>query len=318
MLESDLEWLAQSGHDLLTCDTERYPALLRNIASPPAALYTDGDVDALWLPQLAIIGSRNPTAGGVENARDFTRALSAKGLTITSGMATGIDGIAHQAAIDAGGRTIAVTGTGLDRVYPASHQVLAQKIRENGCLVSEFPPGTAPKRAHFPARNRIISGLSLGVLVIEAALNSGSLITARLAGEQGREVFALPGSIHNPLSKGCHRLIREGAKLVETDLEILQEIAPLAGQLAGSLQSITSSRQVDELEKSADGPKMGQDPEYKKLWACLGHDPLPMDTIIRSSGLTAKAVSAMLLLLELRGKVETHPGGAFSRKTRGL
>jgi DNA processing protein len=318
LLDSDQEWLSQPGHDLLTWDSDRYPALLRNIASPPAALYTVGDVDTLWQPQLAIIGSRNPTAGGVENARDFTAALSAKGLTITSGLATGIDGIAHQAAIDAGGRTVAITGTGLDRVYPASNLVLARKIRENGVLASEFPPGTAPRRAHFPARNRIISGLSLGVLVIEAALNSGSIITARLAGEQGREVFALPGSIHNPLSKGCHRLIREGAKLVETDTEILQEIAPLAGQLAGSLQSISSSRQEEELEKSAYEPKIGQDPDYKKLWACLGHDPLPVDTIIRTSGLTAKAVSAMLLLLELRGKVETHPGGAFSRKTRGL
>jgi len=318
LLESDLAWLSQPGHDLIGWDSERYPALLRDIASPPAALYTDGDVETLWQPQLAIIGSRNPTAGGVENARDFTRALAKKGLTITSGLASGIDGTAHQAAMDAGGRTIAIMGTGLDVVYPARNRSLAAKIRNKGVLVSEFPPGTEPKRAHFPSRNRIISGLSLGVLVIEAALNSGSLITARLAAEQGREVFALPGSIHNPLAKGCHRLLREGAKLVETDTEILQELASLAGQLAGSLEVDSVSGKLVELENTADDPKIGQDADYKKLWASLGHDPLTMDTIIRSSGLTAKAVSAMLLLLELRGKVETHPGGAFSRKTRGL
>jgi DNA processing protein len=233
-------------------------------------------------------------------------------------MASGIDGTAHAAAMDAGGKTVAVTGTGLDRVYPASNRTLAARIRTHGVLVSEFPPGTRARRSNFPSRNRIISGLSLGVLVVEAAVNSGSLITARLSAEQGREVFALPGSIHNPLSKGCHRLIREGARLVESTTEILQELAPLAGQLAVSLQTGPPSAAARELVNPPRYPKLADDADYQRLWASLAHDPLPTDSIIHASGLTAKAVSAMLLMLELEGKVEAHPGGAFSRKTRGL
>ncbi len=322
MLESDIKWLQQPGHHLLTWDDERYPALLRDIPSPPAALYADGEVESLWLPQLAVVGSRNPTAGGVENARAFTLELVGQGLTITSGLAAGIDGTAHAAALEAGGCTVAVTGTGLDRVYPAANRQLAAAIRNHGVLVSEFPPGTRPQRSHFPSRNRIISGLSLGVLVIEAGLNSGSLITARLASEQGREVFALPGSIHNPMSKGCHRLIRDGAKLVESVADILQELAPLAGHLAQNLRATTAPVQPLRLDMGAEDPQIDENfefgPEYRQLWRALGHDPLPVDSIIRASGLTAKAVSAMLLMLELRGKVEAHPGGAFSRKTRGL
>jgi DNA processing protein len=292
--------------------------LLAEIPASPAALFTVGDVDALWQPQLAVIGSRNPTAGGIENARDFAGTLARKGFAITSGLAVGIDGAAHRAALDAGATTVAVLGSGLDRIYPARNRGLAEDISKQGVLVSEFPPGTAPAREHFPQRNRIISGLSLGVLVIEAALNSGSLITARLAAEQGREVFALPGSIHNPLSKGCHRLIRDGARLVETDTEILQELAPLAGRLAASLRLQMDIETDEKLVNSGAEPNLADDPDYSQLWSCLGYDPLPMDTLITNSGLTAKAVSAMLLMLELRGRVEAHPGGAFSRKTRGL
>ncbi|MEJ8569539.1 DNA-processing protein DprA [Elongatibacter sediminis] len=316
-IDADLEWLARPGRDLLTWDDPRYPALLRETSGPPPGLWTVGNVDLLWQPQLAVVGSRNPTAGGLENARAFGRALARAGFTLTSGMAAGIDSAAHQAALDVGGGTVAVLGTGPDVVYPAQNRRLAARIAADGVLVSGFPPGTTAHRRHFPARNRIISGLSLGVLVVEAALNSGSLITARLGAEQGREVFALPGSIHNPLAKGCHRLIREGAKLVETDAEILQELAPMAGRLADSLRAELNTPSTAGLESEDDGPKIGDDPEYRKLWDSLGHDPLPMDTIIRSSGLTAKAVSAMLLLLELKGQVEAHPGGAFSRKTRG-
>ena len=318
LLSSDLRWLAQSPHDLITWDSERYPALLRDISSPPAALFTAGDVECLWQPQLAIVGSRNPTAGGIENARDFSQALSQQGMTITSGLASGIDGTAHAAALDAGGKTVAVTGTGVDRTYPAKNRSLADRIRGQGVIVSEFPPGTGAQKAHFPSRNRIISGLSLGVLVVEAGLNSGSLITARLAAEQGREVFALPGSIHNPMAKGCHRLIREGGRLVETVEQILEELAPLAGQLASGLRTAPATRSGTgcgtELDKTGQDPQLASDPDYRKLWKCLGHDPVPADSLIRASGLTAKAVSAMLLLLELRGKVEAHPGGAFSRK----
>jgi len=315
LLDLDINWLAESDHHLLTWDSDRYPALLRDTPSPPAALFVEGDPNVLWQPQIAVIGSRNPTTGGRENALDFSSELSRQGLTITSGMASGIDSCAHMAALNAGGLTVAVTGTGLDRVYPASSRQLAQKIRQHGVLVSEFPPGTGAKRSHFPSRNRIISGLSLGVLVIEAGLNSGTLITARMAGNQGRDVFALPGSIHNPMSKGCHRLIRDGARLVENVSQIMEELAPLAGQLAGQLRKeLETPVEQNQLEFSEFDPQVEQDPDYRRLWSCLGFDPRPMDSIIDQSGLTARAVSAMLLMLELRGKAEAHPGGAWSRK----
>jgi DNA processing protein len=318
-LQGDLNWLSATGHYLLTWDDERYPPLLRDIPSPPAALYVAGDPDALWQPQLAVIGSRNPTAGGKDNARNFAGELSRLGLTITSGMAAGIDSLVHESALDSGGSTIAVMGTGLDIIYPDSGRKLAERILQQGALVSEFPPGTAPRRANFPSRNRIISGLSLGVLVIEAGLRSGTLITARLAASQGRDVFALPGSIHNPLAKGCHRLIREGARLVESVGEVVQELGPLAGQLAERLQGelATGAKRQPELELEPVDPQFEFDSEYRQLWSCLSHDPKFVDSIIEQSGLTARAVSAMLLMLELRGMVEAHPGGAFSRRTRG-
>jgi len=316
-LQADLDWLSQPTHHLLTWEDERFPPLLREVPSPPAALFVAGDPDALWRPQVAVIGSRNPTAGGRENARDFATELALRGMTITSGMAAGIDSVAHEAALDAGGLTVAIAGTGPDIVYPASGRALAERIREQGALVSELPPGTPARRAHFPSRNRIISGLSLGVLVIEAGLRSGTLITARLAASQGRDVFALPGSIHNPLAKGCHRLIREGARLVESVDEVLQELAPLAGQLASRLQGELAPPGAPPLEMAATDPQFELDSEYRQLWSCLGYDPTPVDSIIEQTGLTARAVSAMLLMLELRGMVEAHPGGAFSRITRG-
>ena len=321
LLRTDLEWLSAPEHPLLTAGSEGFPPLLGSIPSPPAALFVAGDTDCLWQPQVAVIGSRNPTAGGRDNARDFAAELVRRGMAITSGLAAGIDSVAHQAALDAGGVTIAVLGTGVDRVYPASSEPLAPLIRKRGALVSEFPPGTPARRTHFPSRNRLISGLSLGVLVIEAGLRSGTLITARMAGNQGREVFALPGSIHNPLAKGCHRLIRDGARLVESVDEIMEELAPLAGRLAdrlrGELTASEAAGDAPALESGGDDPQLDPDPEYRKLWSCLGHDPKPVDRIIEQSGLTARAVSAMLLLLELRGWVEAHPGGAFSRRTRG-
>ena len=321
LLEKDLQWLSAPSHHLLTADSEDYPPLLRDIPSRPAALYVDGDPEALWQPQVAVIGSRNPTAGGIDNARDFAAELSRMGMTITSGMAAGIDSVAHQAAIDSGGKTVAVLGTGVDLVYPRSSATLAERIRSRGALVSEFPPGTPAKREHFPSRNRIISGLSLGVLVIEAGLRSGTLITARLAGGQGRDVFALPGSIHNPMAKGCHRLIRDGARLVENVAEIMAELAPLAGKLASALSDQLEEQSADtdreQLEFPATEPQFDWDSDYRRLWSCLGFDPKPVDSIIEQSGLTAPAVSAMLLMLELRGLVEAHAGGAYSRKPRG-
>ena len=331
-LAGDAAWLDAPAHHLLTFEDERYPALLRDTPSPPAALWVDGDPDVLWQPQIAIIGSRNPTAGGRDNARDFAHELSRRGLTVTSGLAAGIDSLAHGAALDAGGYTVAVAGTGLDIVYPASSRSLAERIRAQGALVSEFPPDTPARRQHFPSRNRIISGLSLGVLVIEAGLRSGTLITARLAGGQGREVFALPGSIHNPMAKGCHRLIRDGARLVETAADVMQELASLAGELAGRLgeRLATGDAELDMSPANrkltprkegafpeADDRPWETDPEYRALWDCLGFDPKPVESIIRQTGLTAPAVSAMLLMLELRGMVEAHPGGGYSRTQRG-
>lgn len=333
LLANDEAWLEPAGRELLTWNDPRYPALLRDIASPPAALWVEGDPDVLWQPQIAVIGSRNPTAGGRDNARDFAAALSRLGMTVTSGMASGIDSVAHRAALDAGGFTVAVTGTGLDVVYPESGRPLAEDIAARGALVSEFPPGTRARRAHFPSRNRIIAGLSLGVLVIEAGLRSGTLITARLAATQGREVFALPGSIHNPMAKGCHRLIRDGARLVETADEVMQELAALAGRLADCLDAqpgADAAAGVDKRERGgkltpgpagrhppADDRPWESDPDYRALWDSLGHDPKPAESIIRQTGLTAQAVSAMLLMLELRGMVEAHPGGGYSRTKRG-
>mgnify|MGYP000503015260 FL=1 len=321
LLQMDLDWVSAPGHHLLTQDSPQFPPLLGSIPSPPSALFVAGDPDLLWQPQVAVIGSRNPTAGGRDNARDFATELSRRGMAITSGLAAGIDSVAHEAALDAGGATIAVLGTGVDRVYPAGSAALAGRIRERGALVSEFPLGTPARRSNFPSRNRIISGLSLGVLVIEAGLRSGTLITARMAGNQGRDVFALPGSIHNPLAKGCHRLIRDGARLVESVAEIMEELAPLAGRLAdrlrGELAAAEPTADAPELVMDPVDPQIDSDPEYRQLWSCLGYDPKPVDRIIEQSGLTARAVSAMLLLLELRGMVEGHPGGAFSRKTRG-
>lgn len=322
LLKGDIEWLAGGSRHLLTWGSDRFPPLLRDIPSPPAALFAEGDPDVLWQPQVAVIGSRNPTAGGRDNARDFATELSRRGMTVTSGLAAGIDSTAHAAALDAGKPTVAVMGTGLDRIYPRSSRALAERIREQGVLVSELPPGTGARRSHFPSRNRIISGLSLGVLVIEAGLRSGTLITARMAGNQGRDVFALPGSIHNPMAKGCHRLIRDGARLVETVEEILEELAPMAGQLAVELRREMALEEEEPraggLELQADEPQLVDDPDYRKLWSCLGFDPKPIDSIIEQTGLTARAVSAMLLMLELRGMVEAHPGGAYNRKkTRG-
>ncbi|MHB8453283.1 MAG: DNA-processing protein DprA [Acidiferrobacterales bacterium] len=224
---SELAWLTQDDAHLITISDAGYPRLLREIPDPPPLLYVRGDPTVLGRPQIAVAGSRNPTAGGCENAHAFAAAFCEAGLVVTSGLALGIDACAHRAALAARGRTIAVAGTGLDRVYPSQHRGLAHKIARCGALVSELPLGSAPRRENFPRRNRIISGMSLGVLVVEAALQSGSLITARLGAEQGREIFAIPGSIHSPVARGCHALIRQGAKLVESAADVLEEIGAL-------------------------------------------------------------------------------------------
>ena len=299
--EKELAWLDEPDSHLVPLDDPQYPALLREIPDPPPLLYVRGRLEALAAPQLAVVGSRNPTHGGCDNARAFAAHLARAGLTITSGLATGIDACAHDAAIEAGGDTIAIAATGLDRVYPAVHRELAHRIAAHGALVSEFPLGTPPKREHFPQRNRLISGMSFGVLVVEAALRSGSLITARAAAEQGREVFAIPGSIHSPLARGCHALIRQGAKLVETAADIIEELGALAGFQAAAV--------------SAPPPRSAPPPDrdQAKLLELIGHDPVDTDTLVERSGLTTAAVSSMLLTMELRGLIEARPGGKVQR-----
>ncbi len=312
-LDSDLEWLAGEHRHLLTWDKEAYPALLRRISSPPAALFVEGNPDALWSPQLAMVGSRNPTPGGLEHARAFSAEMCRHGLVITSGLASGIDCAAHEAALDCGGMTIAVMGTGPDSIYPASSTRTARRIPAGGAIVSEFPPGEPARRSHFPARNRIIAGLSLGVLVVEAGLNSGSLITARQAAEQGKEVFALPGSLHNPMVKGCHRLIKEGARLVESSADILEALSPLAGELAGALRSALEAGEETELSSPRLQDDILEDPDYALLWAVLSHDPSPIDHLVAKSGLSVRVVSSMLLMLELKGMVTAGAGSTYCK-----
>jgi DNA processing protein len=406
-LEPALAWLAEPGHHLVTFTDPDYPPLLRQIPDPPLALYVLGDRACLSTPQLAVVGSRNPTPGGRENARAFARALAEAGLTITSGLALGIDGEAHRGALEADGRTIAVTGTGLDRVYPATHRALAHEIAARGALVSEFAIGSPPRAEHFPVRNRIISGLSLGTLVVEAAERSGSLISARLAGEQGREVFAIPGSIQSPLSRGCHRLIRQGAKLVETAQDILEELSALAGfQAAAAPVTAASAPPLDEaadatslsrgprldpigeaadatslsrgprldpigeaadatnqtkgrtseasrasessrgprtrvpgvppvtppIDEAADATSLSRGPrtrvpdvppvtppigdDARRVLEAFGHDSAGVDQLVTRSGLTADAVSSILLQLELAALVAPCGGGRYQPITR--
>jgi DNA processing protein len=309
----DLDWLVAEGVTLLNAFDARYPPLLRRLSGAPLLLFVRGDVDALWTAQLAIVGSRQATAGGLATARDFAATFVSRGFAVVSGLAAGIDAAAHQGALDAGGMTIAVLGTGLDRVYPARNAALAKRVAEQGALVSEFPPRTPARRENFPRRNRIISGLSLGTLVVEASLGSGSLITARIAVDQGREVFAIPGSIHNPLAKGCHQLIRDGAKLVETAQEVIDELAPMVREWGDTLTRVPSSS--DPAPKQAALPLSEglDDPDYSKLRLALGHDPVPIDALVSRTGLTVPVLSSMLLRMELEGEVVANPGGTYSR-----
>lgn len=305
-LAADLAWLAEPGHRLLRCTEADFPPQLENIPQPPAALFVVGDASLLLYPQVAIVGARAASVGGKAHAQAFARELAAAGFAITSGMADGIDGAAHAATLEVGAKTLAVVGTGPDRVYPRKHHELARRIAAHGTLVSEFPPGTAARADHFPRRNRIISGLALGTLVIEAGLRSGSLITARLAAEQGREVFALPGSIHNPLARGCHRLIRDGARLVEHAAEIIEALAPLARSLGGELEA-----RLDRQDKSPVDATHLADPEYRRLLDELGHEPATMDDLVQRTGLSAASLSSMLLMLELDARIERLPGNGY-------
>lgn len=332
---SDRAWLEAPEHHLIGVSDEDYPALLRQIADPPAVLWVVGDLGALWQPQVAMVGSRNPTAGGTDHARDFARSFARDGWTVTSGLAAGIDVTAHLGALEGGGQTVAVLGTGADRIYPARNEAAARAIAGQGALVSEFPLGTPARKGNFPARNRLISGLSLGVLVVEAALNSGSLITARLAAEQGREVFALPGSLHNPMAKGCHRLIKQGARLAESTADVTDALAPLAGELAlaltrrleapaavvpgkraagdgdgaGARSAGPDSDRGRSSASATDNAELLEDDDYRRLLDAIGHDPVTYDRLVERTGLKVREVSSMLLMLELRGLIQSLDGG---------
>ncbi len=303
-VDTDLDWLQQQDHHyIVTIEDTDYPQLLRESPAAPPLLFVLGNPQVLNETQIAMVGSRNPSADGKRTALEFARHLSAAGLAITSGLAIGIDGICHQGALDADGITVAVTGTGPDRVYPARHRDLAHTIIEKGAIVSEFPIGTQPRPENFPRRNRIISALSIGTLVVEAAIRSGSLITARHAMEQGREVFAIPGSIHNPLARGCHHLIQQGAKLVETAEDIISELRPQQSRPMDTSQVLNN--------KEENSPAI--DPDYQTVLTEMGFSPVAVDEVVQRTGLTAEEVSSMMLILELQGNVASSPGGCYIR-----
>lgn len=308
-------WLALPGHQLVGWHDPDYPPLLRQVANPPLALFVAGDPVQLWHPAVAVVGSRAATAGGLANARDFAGALAAAGFAVASGMAAGIDTAAHEATLARGGLTVAVLGTGPDVAYPRANRDLHARIAATGVVVSEHLPGTGPLREHFPSRNRILAGLSLGTLVVEAALRSGALITAREAAEAGREVFALPGSIHNPMARGCHRLLRDGASLVEDAGEVIAALAPLAAELGTAVRTRLAGageRPVEATAGTAD-PPAALPTGYQPLWDALGHDPTGMDELILRTALTPAELSSMLLVMELEGRVaQAH--GRYSRK----
>jgi DNA processing protein len=291
-------WLDDPGHHVVAWDDADFPRALLELGDAPPAFFYIGRRELLGRPALGIVGSRHATPQGIENAREFAHALGAAGLTIVSGLAVGIDAAAHEGALGTSGSTLAVIGTGPDRVYPARNRDLAARIAQDGGIVSEFVPGTAPRKENFPRRNRLISGLSRGVLVVEATLSSGSLVTARLAGEQGREVFAIPGSIHSPFAKGCHKLIREGAKLVETAQDVLAElhlptVAAAATQAAAREATTTTP-----------------------VLTAMGYDPVGVDVLVARTGIAPESIVRDLVTLELAGDIAALPGGMWQR-TRG-
>ncbi|MDO9204227.1 DNA-processing protein DprA [Methylotenera sp.] len=297
-LRETLHWLSQANNHLVTLADSHYPKALLEISDPPPFLYAKGNLALLNQPSIAIVGSRNASVQGEKNAEAFAQGLSGYNLCIVSGLALGIDGAAHRGALKANGATIAVVGTGLDIVYPAKHRDLAHQIVERGLIISEFALGTPSKPQNFPKRNRIISGLSLGCLVVEANLQSGSQITARLSAEQGREVFAIPGSIHSPMSKGCHQLIKQGAKLVDCLQDIVEE-----------LDLINATENVAETSNYSDN----KGPPQNSLLTLMGYEPITLENIVHLSGLTVSEVSSMLMLLELEGSVASLAGGQYQK-----
>lgn len=314
-IEQDLEWCDQPQHHLIAWNGADYPSLLKQAENPPPALFVVGNINLLWHPQIAVVGSRHPTSGGKENARQFAREFAQAGWCVTSGLAEGIDTSAHRGAMEACvegqmGRTIAVVATGLDLVYPEKNRDLMQALSGHGAMLSEHPPGTPALKEHFPSRNRIIAGLSLGCLVVEAAERSGALITARLAGEIGREVFAIPGSIHNPMARGCHKLIRQGAVLVENPSELVEALQPVALELADALRGRLNPIALEATPQKRVSVKI----QYKTIWGALGHDLVGLDQLAERTGLTTPTLSSMLLIMELEGII-TATDGRYTRNT---
>ena len=305
--DCDAVWLAEPLASVLPLTSPQYPRALREIADPPALLFISGDVACLSRPQVAIVGTRRPTPTGLSVARELASGLSANGVLVTSGLASGIDSAAHEGALEGVGGTIAVLGCGIDRVYPHRNRHLARRIANAGALVSEFPPSTAPLPAYFPQRNRIISGLAAAVVVVEAARRSGSLITARLAAEQGRDVLAVPGSVRSPVSAGCHALLRDGAGLVESVDDVLREVFP--GAHPQSFETVHGTETRD-----SDLP----DPGERVVLDVIGYEPVTVDELVDRSGLTPQELSSILLRLELVGIIHCLPGGLVSRTASAL
>lgn len=297
----DLLWLEQRDNHILLFTDKDYPSQLKEIPDPPPILFARGDIDLIHFPQIAIVGSRNPSSSGIQIATDFASSLATIGFTITSGLALGIDAASHRGALIAQGKTIAVTGTGLDRVYPAVHKQLATEITNQGLLISEFPPSTTAKANHFPRRNRIISGLSVGVLVVEAARQSGSLITARMALEQNREVFAIPGSIYNPLSRGCNAIIKEGAKLVETTQDIVEELGHFFQHTNTQNNAINTNIQ----------PSL--DEQQQALLSYILYSPTTIDQLVNETGIAVENITANLIILEIQGYIIATNGSTYTR-----
>ncbi|MFZ4758891.1 MAG: DNA-processing protein DprA [Burkholderiaceae bacterium] len=308
-VEHALAWAAEDDHHLVTLADADYPPLLLRIPDPPPVLYVVGRRDHLVRPMVALVGSRNPTSAGLANARGFGRALSEAGWTVASGMALGVDGAAHDGALSGGSGTVAVLGTGVDVIYPARHKGLARRIAADGLLVSELPLGTAPSPGLFPRRNRLIAGLSNGVLVVEAALHSGSLITARHAADFGRDVFAIPGSIHSPLARGCNALIKQGAALVESADDVLAELPATDHPLDPATRAMSASAHTlsDLLTEQIELPD--QDP----ILAAVGHEPVLPDTLAAQLEIDAGELGARLVMLELAGRLERRPDGRVVR-----
>ncbi|MGH1506671.1 DNA-processing protein DprA [Ralstonia solanacearum] len=313
LIERTIAWSAEPGNAILTLADRGYPPRLLELPDPPTLLYAKGDVSLLRAAAVGVVGARSATAQGLENARAFAQALSAANVTVASGLALGIDAAAHEGALTGPGGTIAVVGTGLDMVYPARNRALAHRIAETGLIVSEYPLGMGARAENFPRRNRLIAGLARGLLVVEAAAQSGSLITARLAAEQGRDVFAIPGSIHSPLAKGCHLLIKQGAKLVETAADILDELGWSRAPAPATRASRATARAPAPASAPPPAARAAATAEETALLDALGFDPVDLDTLCQRTGQTAAPLSAQLLALELEGRIERLPGGRFLR-----